>query len=188
MRLLVIYQCLINYHRIWWHKTTICYACGVWGSGIQGPGEVVCVHSALSVSVAGGLSASAAGCGSTRDALALTFPVVPAGCDRDLGWSCQPGHPNVASRPGLGFITAWWLVSRASVERARQKPCQRFSASPETWRVTSTALFVKEITKAGQAWGKEKRLHLLMRVFRVLRGNLAVEILLKPFSKTCQIR
>lgn len=135
-----------------------------------------------------GWSASAAGCCSTRNALALTFPVVPAVCDWDLGWSCQPGHPNVASRPGLGFLTAWWLVSRASVERARQKPYQRFSTSPETWRVTSTALFVKEITKAGQAWGKGKRLHLLMRVFRVLRGNLAVEILLQPFSKNCQIR
>ena len=135
-----------------------------------------------------GWSASAAGCRSTQEALALTFLVVPASYDWDLSWSCQPGHPNVASLPGLGFLTAQWLVSRASVERARQKPYQHFSTSPKTWRVTSTALFLKEVAKTGQAWGKGKRPHLLMRVFRVLRGNLAVEISLQPFSKNCQLR
>ena len=45
-------------------------------------------------------------------------------------------------------------------------------------------LVVREITKAlARLEGKEKRLHLLMRVGEVLRGNLALEILLQPFYK-----
>ena len=81
---------------------------------------------------------------------------------------CQGSFLSTASPWSLGFLTAWWLVSRASVERARQKPyCLLWPAVQITQCHLWHILFTAAIQKPGGVEKKKTQTPPLDRVMSV---------------------